>query len=663
MNGNGSPIEQPEHRAETDYPPQARAETVRGAGAWLPWAGLLLAIVWWGCVAAALVTILDITAVGRQPPVTLAAGALLALLPGLLLLMAGFMARESARAAAANTRVLEASEHLLDPAGRAGARAESLAAQMSASASQVDRAMNHALSAMKAMSEEIGDERMRLESVSYAAADNARDLRDRLAEERAGLETIARQLRAQTDELAEAIPRQNQAIMESARQAAEGVAQADAALEARLQHMRESSGQLSAELERLEQLAAGAERQSEALTFAISRVEEKLEKSQATVDAALRSGEMAAAAAGTTGDAIQTAADNAIAGARQAQQDIQSSTRSASEEAARALAALQQRAEDVSAAIKAAGMAARAETDMTERRLSQAGNAFREAVDSTAGSGPATRPSPPPEAPADAGRDAGARPEPTLVHAREPSRRDVESPPRQIDDDLFETSPSPEPPPSVPPPPQNWNAESRTSARGGQAGPRPENSSAITVDYTDHPRDRGDIFEPAAEPVDPMEDTAPAGRTPAPGDTPPPPPSGDAAWTSILSDIDRSDSGQLPREDTAEHVIQRLENSGIALASIFRPREKKKIALAARKGEVPRRSAILNSARGEVERVSKRLRADDELAQLAHDFLSMEAPDAIAALDRTQKSSRNASPRLSAFLLLDAAVGEMRPAA
>jgi len=47
---------------------------------------------------------------------------------------------------------------------------------------------------------------------------------------------------------------------------------------------------------------------------------------------------------------------------------------------------------------------------------------------------------------------------------------------------------------------------------------------------------------------------------------------------------------------------------------------------------------------------------------MAGDFVSMEEADAIAALDRTQKSGRNASPRLSAFLLLDAATAGGRSA-
>ena len=653
MNGHD-----PQYEASADaeirqaYAPHI--EKVRGAGAWLPWAGLCLAVVWWGSIAAALITVLDIAAVGRQPPITLGAGALIVLMPGFLLLMAGFMARESVRAASANALVLRASEQLLDPAARAGSRAESLAGQMAASSADVDRAMNHALSAMKAMAEEIGDERMRIESVSYAAADNARDLGERLSGERASLEALARDLRVQTDEMAQAIPRQAEAMIAAARQAAAEVGKADEALDARLRQMHESTSRLSAELARLDQLAAGAQQQSEALTFAITRVEDKLERSRGTVEQALKSGEMAAAAAGTTGDAIQAAADSALAGARQVQHEIQTSTRSAHEEAARALAALQQRADEVTSAIKAAGMAARAETDMTERRLSQVGTAFRSAVETAERDRTPEPSSPDPVEPTVPVSARSTPPHSEAPFAHPPSRgrlHDIASPPRHVDEDLFDSGAS-----VPPPPPQNWTNDnfSLSPEREGPAAAFPKVNGRAEPEPNQLPA------EP--EPLDPFEETEEAeiGGAVSP---PAPPLRGDAAWTSILSDIDRSDAGQLPREDTAEHVITRLESSGIALASIFRPRDKKKIALAARKGEEPRRNAILSSARGEVERVTKRLQADDELARLARDFLSMEAPDAIAALDRTQKSNRNASPRLSAFLLLDAAVGDHRSAA
>ena len=65
----------------------------------------------------------------------------------------------------------------------------------------------------------------------------------------------------------------------------------------------------------------------------------------------------------------------------------------------------------------------------------------------------------------------------------------------------------------------------------------------------------------------------------------------------------------------------------------------------------------MDNAGRQVERVTQRLRSDRELLQLAREFISLEEEDALNALEQTQKTSRNASPRLAAYLLLDAAAG------
>jgi hypothetical protein len=83
---------------------------------------------------------------------------------------------------------------------------------------------------------------------------------------------------------------------------------------------------------------------------------------------------------------------------------------------------------------------------------------------------------------------------------------------------------------------------------------------------------------------------------------------------------------------------------------------KRKIAEAARKGEQQRKAAILEQASRQVERVTQRLRNDDDLRTLAESFIEMEQDDALNALEQTQRTSRNASPRLAAYLLLDAAL-------
>ena len=139
-------------------------------------------------------------------------------------------------------------------------------------------------------------------------------------------------------------------------------------------------------------------------------------------------------------------------------------------------------------------------------------------------------------------------------------------------------------------------------------------------------------------------------------------------WRDIISDMSRdealdareetgfSDESGLEREEVAEQLIARLQTSGIQLPEAFRAKAKRRIAEAARKGVKERKTAIMSQAGRQVERVSKRLRGDRELMLLAQEFMNLESSDALTALEQTSASSRNASPRLAAYLLLDAAL-------
>ena len=181
-------------------------ETAHAAGGWMPWAAFGCALAWWGAAAGGSLALFGWEQISAWPTSLTAAATLVGLLPGVLVLMAGFMARESTRSARANAIVMDAAARLLTPSSEVAGEAETFAAQMRNSAASVDKAMNHALSALKAMAGELGDERLRVESVAYASADNARDLAERLAQERTALETLARDIRRQTEAMTEAIP-------------------------------------------------------------------------------------------------------------------------------------------------------------------------------------------------------------------------------------------------------------------------------------------------------------------------------------------------------------------------------------------------------------------------------------------------------------------------
>ncbi|MEH6808091.1 MAG: hypothetical protein V7651_04515 [Hyphomonas oceanitis] len=664
-------------------------EYARHGGGWMVVTGFLIGVLWFVAVAAGVLGFVGLDPLLAQPPAILLAGGLAALIPGMIIIMAGFMARTNRRASASNALVMEAAIRLLSPAREAGTEGITIAEQMKQSASEVDRAMAHAISAMKAMSGEIGDERMRLESVAYASADNARDLAQRLASERTALEGLARDLRAQIESMNEAIPRQAQQMVNAARMAGDEVARADEALDARLHGMTVAGESLAAKLIDLDGLARDASVRTETLTFAVTRVEEKLEQSRKLVDAAVRAGEIAAAAASTTGDALKDAVSSALDGARFANREINQSTRAAAEEAASALARLREAGEQAAVAVRAAGNAARAETDMMNRRLGATSAApslpaapvkapetvreWSETPPAATASQPVKPPAAPPEPPRMNGHANGNGAANGYANGHTYPAADLSSTPVPPPSRPAPTRPAPRP--SMEDELFDAAADLLASASLGADAEKEKDKDikapeALAQDASpaeSNPpmlRRRFDDNEPAKPATPARRATDVPGTQASSGALVPSSgrslqSSSDMGWRDIISDMSRDEPAATPtdREEIADEMIQRLQTSGILLPEAFRPKAKRKIAEAARQGDRERRAAIMDNAGRQVERVTQRLRSDRDLLQLAREFISLEEEDALNALEQTQKTSRNASPRLAAYLLLDAAAG------
>ena len=607
-------------------------EMAQHGGGWMVAAAFAVAALWTVGVLLGFFGLGGMALAEQISPMLLTAGGIAAFIPAFLIIMAGFMGRSTRRAAAANALVLEATSRLMMPAREAGTEGIAFAEQMKQAAAEVDLAMAHALTAMKAMAGEIGDERQRLESVSYATSDNARDLATRLAAERQALEALARELRSQISMMSEAIPRQAQMMISAARQASDEVGRADTALENRLGSMSRAGEDLYRRLESLDGLAREAATRTESLTFSITRIEDKLEHSRRTVDAAVRASEVAAAAAATTGDALKGAVASALDGARQANAEINSATRGAAEEAARALARLREAGEQAAYALRTASYAARIEGESLERRT---GIAAPEPAPFLAPSPLRQSPSAPPASYANSQSTSGHAPNgngqaPSYSNGngRLPASR------ASMDDDLFDAS-----------------ADAVIAASA--VAPPPGPPLVLGRDVTSREGEplmlrRRHEDEQAPPPELPRRRASDQLTGPA---------SNGSSLRDIISDISREESGAPDdREQLAEALVSRLQSSGIPLGDVFRPRSKKRIAAANTKGNGPRREAIREQAGKEVERVSHRLRGDSRLMDMARQFALLEQADALAALEQTQSTSRNASARLAAFLLVDAAL-------
>lgn len=633
----------------------ARLEAAQGASSWLAWGALGLAFLWWVAAFVGSAALIGAEALGQMQPALIIAGLIAIILPGLMLVLAGMMAREQARATAANAVVLEAAARLLLPSETMAGEARAFADEMSNASAEVDRSMGHALSAMKAMAGEIGDERQRLESVTYASADNARDLATRLGNERSGLEQLAKDLREQTDLLNDAIPEQANLMVASAKAAATEVSAAEDALQARLTTLDQTGRSLAQKISAMDTLAAEAGQRNETLLFAIARMEEKLEQSRKTVETAARAGELAAAAAGTTGDRLMESVKIALDGAKDASSQIQNQTFEASESAARALAELKEAGQQAAAAVRSAGMAARAEMDIAERRATNTSQALLKKTKSVEERVLATAPPARVEAAPSPVAEPVSTPEPTPAPAPAPQPEAVvQSPSRAVEEDLFEASADrmaqamldeAAAETTIPAATTNGHAAGSNGHATNGNGSNGHSHEADSLDqhHTEIIDDTLDVAAtPSFDPEDEVEIVTPR--------------MGGDSLSDIIADMERDERSTLSREETAEALLGQLQDSGIRLVDVFRPKDKKKIAQAARKGEDHRRSATSQQVGRQVDRVRQRLRGNLEMMTLARDFLALEESDALNALENTHASSKNASARLATYLLLDAAV-------
>jgi hypothetical protein len=128
-----------------------------------------------------------------------------------------------------------------------------------------------------------------------------------------------------------------------------------------------------------------------------------------------------------------------------------------------------------------------------------------------------------------------------------------------------------------------------------------------------------------------------------------------SSWRGLLSGIE-----EMPpqvREQSAGAMIQRLDRAGVRLSHIVKASDLRRIAIAAHHGEHQRRRAIRDVAPSEIQRVSRILETDRDLQQAARSFISHEEADALRVLSMAERAREDAAPRLSAYLLLDAALG------
>ena len=635
---------------------RAQLEAARTAGAWMPWAGAALALLLWGGIAAWLVATIGPVQLLAQPPLMLAGGFAVMISTGLALICAGVMAREGARSAEANQIVLTSARLLLEPAEATHGEVTNLAEAISRETQTLNKALGETRSRLDGLKHDIESSvTAALKAAEIVRADSE-VLVHKMSSERQSLTQLAESLRNQSESLAKSIPRHAQMMSEAARAAQDQVRQADATLDQRLKDLQETAGHLASRIDQLDTMGAESRKRAQNLGGALARLDEQLVQSTRMVEAATKAGELAQAAAKSTAESLRDTVSDALGSAMKATETINAKSAQAAEDARTAMIALKDVGLQAEATTRAATIAARQHADETEKRANQLSESlFRTATRAT-------------NAAEDGLERARQRIEKASLLIGQ--MRDDNDHPSSVDDLILE----PEKPVSIDElvlekprmetllPPLFAVPEAPRPVAVTPIAPKP----ALPKPIAPKPTASGGFDDPMWNPMrgdGAHDDELVLNTVAAPRAVPSPDPlfgpeparNNNASWRGLLSGIE-----EVPlqvREQSAGQMIDRLDRAGVRLQHVVKASDLRRIATASHHGERQRRHAIRDVAPGEIQRVSRMLEADRDLRQAARSFVTTEEPDALRVLSMAERAREDAAPRLSAYLLLDAALG------
>jgi hypothetical protein len=681
----------------------------------MPWAGAAMAALLWGGIGAWLLAAVGPSVLFSQAPLVWAGGLAAIIAPGIALISAGIMARESARSSEANAIVLTSARLLLEPAETVREEIAAIGEAVTIEAQNANRALVDARARFDALKKDMETSvSAALKAAEIVRADSE-VLVGKMSSERQSMTQLAESIRLQSDSLAKAIPRHAQMITDAARTAQEQVKGAEETMKLRLGGIEETASKLAQRIGQLDTMGSESRKRAQNLAGALMRLDEQLVQSTRMVEAATKAGELATAATKSTAESLRDAVSDALNSALKATETINERSAQAAEGARDAMLRLKEAGLQAEAATRAASLAAKSHVQETEQRFGQMSDLLFRASTKAASVAESNLErmqlrmekaslligqmkdektstsvndlsfaSEHPAQPQQAGKGRPARepqrsPAELFTSRKSEPQRAPESP--RFEEPVFarETAPQPEDelvlrsePPQPPaddlvldrraadepilrtvpqrPLPGELRPMSLSDPRTFTADPKPAappngpanggHGDELVLRHADAPRRAlGTLDQPQSQ----HDSLFGAEQKPDPA----------MSWRDLLNGIDESANGH---QDQGGHVIDRLGRAGVRLGAV-KASDLRRIASAAHQGERQRRRAIRDVAPSEIQRVSRLLDSDRDLQLAARSFVSSEETDALRQLAAPDRLRDDAAQRLSAYLLLDAALG------
>ncbi|RKR00209.1 coiled-coil domain-containing protein [Maricaulis maris] len=392
------------------------AEAPPRGGNWLVWLGNCFALCWVGGASAylwAYLGIQSLDALGRYSFGQLTGLSVFALLPALIFIIAGMMAREIVRSSANTRRVELAIRKLAEPAQYARHEVQTLSDAVSGEVERINSALESALARLAAMEEVISHHAESLEQSATDARDRTEHLLKGLRTERLRLGEVSESLDDKAALIAAAISDQSKMVAAAAELAASQASDSERRIRAsvedlnsagsavtersdaaalviseRTTHLRELSDGLK---ERSENLDAAYVKHRQRLADAGEALRKEQEKIAAALDFHKAELEVMASTARDGADALNSAASNGAVAFREAVEAaieradgmagrVRAETESAAQEHESALARLIASAQEAKSVSDAAIDAIEAQADIVASKVEQTNEAAYEAA-------------------------------------------------------------------------------------------------------------------------------------------------------------------------------------------------------------------------------------------------------------------------------------------
>lgn len=336
-----------------DREPRARAApAVKPGVSWVGFLGGLAAITWVGGAAGVAFSSFDAATLRALTPLAQLALITAALAPGLLFWLAASAASEALKArrlAAELTRIARVSHAPFE----AGAlEAQALSHTMRADIASLTAAVSDALERLAQLETSTRSSAAAFSEIIAASSRDAEALSQTLTRERAALASLGRDMKLQTEEIAESIGRQVRLMREASKLVRAEMSAAEDALDSGLAAFAATADSVRAHASAMKGVTQEAVSATGRLDGAMGRMLHGLAEATRLSEAARQSSEQAVSAAKNTAGALRQSTLAAIDEAKRAAQTVRSES-----------AAMQATAHDTLAMLREAAAKARANAD------------------------------------------------------------------------------------------------------------------------------------------------------------------------------------------------------------------------------------------------------------------------------------------------------------